>query len=267
MRASKRVKERGTEVLKDGRKIPYSRSFNPGDYVVTTYGSHEASDHSKGISLLVKHERRGKASWGLILDGLDILRGEASSLLQNQWGTGEAAELYMAVEALRVAFELQGIDKAMALYFRYGSDFSDGSNVFTLLDYFSGRNNISPGILQTMKEILRAIQERNPDMIHPSPIHNTVLQAIQTGDPRGICLLAKCIVAVDKNHKKKGTKRQKVANAVCDAANRLGKIPIWQEALEEYRNAGGDHDEGNFTRALRDAGFGWILPGRSCKRS
>jgi hypothetical protein len=56
-------KEQGTERLPDGRKIPYVRHFHPRDYVVTTYGSHDASDHAKGISLLVKHERRGKASW------------------------------------------------------------------------------------------------------------------------------------------------------------------------------------------------------------
>ena len=155
----------------------------------------------------------------------------------------------------------------MALYFRQGTDLSDGSNVFTLLDYFSDRNNISPGILQTMKDILHSIQKENPGLIHPSPIHNTVLRAIQTGDPRGVQLLAKCIAAVDKNHKKKGTKRQKVANAVCDAANRLGKVPTWQEALEEFRHAGGDYDEGNFTRALRGAGSGWILRGEVVRGS
>ena len=103
-------------------------------------------------------------------------------------------------------------------------------------------------------------------MIHPSPIHDTILRAIKTGDRREIDLLAKCIVAADKNHKKKGTKRQKVADAVCDAANRLGKIPPWLEALDEFVRAGGDEeistraDQGNFIRALRDAGFGWILP-------
>ena len=211
---SKTGEERGTEVMPDGRKIPYSRSFNPGDYVVTTYGSHDASDHSKGISLLVKHERRGKASWGLSLNGLEMRRGKASSILQDEWGTSGANELYFAVEFVR----------------RFPEKLKDTST---------------------------------PDTAG-SVIHDVILRAITTGKRDEIDLLAKCIISVDKNFAEdpfsRQTKRQKVANAICEAANRLGTIPTWQEALEEFRNAGGDYDEGNFTRALCEAGFGWILP-------
>ena len=114
-------------------------------------------------------------------------------------------------------------------------------------------------------------------MIYPSPIHDTILRAIQTGDPRGIRLLAKCIEAVDKNIPKGAndffnwTKRQKVSNAVCDAANEHGKIPTVEEIQEEFIRAGGDEeistraDPGNFIKALRDAGFEWLLHSASCK--
>ena len=112
------------------------RNFNPGDYVVTTYGSHDAADHAKGISLLVKHERRGKASWGMVLNGLQMHRGGASSVLQDAWGTNEVSELYFAVQAVRLAFELGGINEAIAFYFRHGTNFSDGNKFSpdTLLD-------------------------------------------------------------------------------------------------------------------------------------
>jgi hypothetical protein len=140
--------EQGTARLPDGRKIPYVRHFCPKDYVVTTYGSHDASDHAKGISLLVKHERRGKASWGLVVNGLDMRRGEASRVLQGAWGKTETTNLYFAVEGVRFAFE-QGINGAIAFYFRHRTEFGDRENVFTLLDYFTHRNNISPDTLKS----------------------------------------------------------------------------------------------------------------------
>ena len=284
---SKFTEERGTERLSDGRKIPYVRHFHPRNYVVTTYGSHDAADHTKGISLLVKHERRGKASWqkkaswGTVCDGLTMRRGKASSLLQGAWGRPETNELYSAVEGVRLAFE-QGINGAIAFYFRHKTEFGNGKNVFTLLDYFTRRNNISPDTLQIMKDVLQAIQKENPGMLYPSAIHDTILRAIQTGDPQRVYLLAKCIEAVDKTLPKDpkdfgayllsgGTKRQKVAKAVCDVANRHGKIPTVLEIQEEFMDAGGDKkfstraDEGNFIKALRDAGFEWLLPSASCK--
>jgi hypothetical protein len=251
-------------------------SYPKEDYVVTTYGSHDAADHAKGISLLVKHKRRGKASWDVVLNGKDMRRGEASRVLQKECETGEATELYFAVEGVRLAFEGDARN-AIAFYFKAGTEFSDGKDVFNLLDYFTGRKNIPLNTLQIMKDVLQAIQKENPGMLHPSPIHDTILRAIQTGDTRGIHLLAKCIEAVNKTIPKdskdcvtyfltRGTKRQKVADAVCAAANKLGRIPTWKEALKEFVDAGGDEeistraDEGNFIRTLRDAGFGWILP-------
>ena len=91
----------GIETLPDGRKIPFSKLFGPGDYVVTFYGSRDATAHSRGVSLLAKHTRRGTTTWGMAYDSFAMLRGEASRVLQKQWGTTEANELYLAVEWVR----------------------------------------------------------------------------------------------------------------------------------------------------------------------
>ena len=91
----------GIETLPDGRKIPFSKLFGSGDYVVTFYGSRDATAHSRGVSLLAKHTRRGTTTWGMAYDSFAMLRGEASRVLQKQWGTREANELYLAVERVR----------------------------------------------------------------------------------------------------------------------------------------------------------------------
>ena len=148
-RMSKVTEDRGTEQLSDGRKIPYSRRSYPSEnYIVTTYGSHNAADHAKGVSLLVKHERRGKAGWGLVPNGLTMRRGAASSLLGDLWGKPETNELYLAVEHVR----------------------------------------LSP---ETLKDT------RTP-YTAGSVIHDTILQAIKTGNTQKVYLLARCIEAVDK---------------------------------------------------------------------
>lgn len=95
-------------------------------------------------------------------------------------------------------------------------------------------------------------------------IYNAVLTAITTGEPHKLHLLAKCVEAVNALVKQT-TKRERVSAAILDAANKLGRVPTHLEALQSYSNAGLDADEGNFIRALRDAGFGWLL--HNCKKS
>lgn len=200
----------GTVTLDDGRKIPFVRSPGPGTYVATFYGSLDATAHTDGISLLVKHERRGTTSWGANLNGFLMLEGGPSNILQGVWRQNQTRWLYLAVDHVR--------------------HFPDSLSDF-----------------------------RTPETAG-SIIREVVLSAITGGNPHGLDLLSKCILAVENAHKKQ-TKRQMVADAVHAAANRLNKIPTWKEALQEFSNAGGDADEGNFTKALRDAGFAWLLRG------
>ena len=214
-----RQHECGTETLRDGRRIPFYRTYGPNDYICTQYGSDDPTAH--GVSLLAKHERRETTTWGQVLAGFSMLEGTdgPSNKLQNVWRRRETRWLYLAASHAKAFPE-------------------------ALRDF---RTPESAG------SIILAVIEN----------------ALRTGHASGLELLGKCIAAAH-TAAERNTKRQKVADAVCAAARRLGKIPTWIETLQDFSNAGGDADEGNFTRALRDAGFGWLLSGTSrtgCKRA
>lgn len=92
--------ETGVEVV-GRRRIPFTR-HTTGSYVVTTYGSQDASDHVRGITLLVKHERRGAVSWGTVANGATLDRGKASNKMQGTMlRSTEANNLFMAVRHVR----------------------------------------------------------------------------------------------------------------------------------------------------------------------
>jgi len=257
------VQECGVERQKDGRMIPYVRVMHKSQaYVWTQYGCQAIRD-LREVAPLFKHERRGKTSWGMAVDTMEMERGEASKILQGAWGKSETSRLYSAVEGVRVNLEVcDDPSKALEFYFSHGN-FSHEGRVFSYLDLLTGCDGIPPDLRQ---RLLEHYQKQRPGMIHPSPIHDAVLQAIQTGDTRGIRILAKCIVAVDRTRKKGGAKLWKVANAVVVAAGKSGRVPTWKKAMEEFRNAGGETDDANFVRDLRTAGFGWLLPVR-CQKS
>lgn len=95
-----RLSERGFE--KVGRKmVPYQRDVFPGNLIVTSYGSQDASDHCKGITLLVKHERRGARSWGTVASGEVTQVGPATNKLQGINKTRAGNNLFYAVQAVR----------------------------------------------------------------------------------------------------------------------------------------------------------------------
>ena len=119
-RMSKVTEDRGTEQLSDGRKIPYSRRSYPSEnYIVTTYSSDNAADHAKGVSLLVKHERRGKAGWGLVPNGLTMRRGAASSLLGDLWRNPEQRTLLSGRACSALPRNIEGYPHA--IYSRLGN--------------------------------------------------------------------------------------------------------------------------------------------------
>lgn len=257
------MQECGVERQKDGRMIPYVRvTHKAQDYAWTQYGCQTISDLRK-VAPLFKHERRGKTSWGMAVDAMEMERGEASKILQGAWGKSETSRLYGAVEGVRVNLEVcNDPAKALEFYFSHGN-FSHEGRVFSYLDLLTGCDGIPPDLRQ---RILEHYQKQSPGMLHPSPIHDAVLRAIQTGDTRGILLLAKCISAVGRIRRKGVPKLQKVANAVVAAAGKARRVPTWKQALEEFRDAGGHTDDANFVRDLRVAGFGWLLPVR-CQKS
>lgn len=81
----------------------YPGRGNPGDYIVTTYGTHDATAHVNGITLLVKHERRGGATWSTVAAGDVLQKGEATRILK-QGGilnTTAGNNLFHAVQLAR----------------------------------------------------------------------------------------------------------------------------------------------------------------------
>ena len=92
--------ETGVEVV-GRRSVPFSRTTT-GRYVVTYYGSQDATAHVRGITLLVKHDRRGAVSWGTIACGATLDRGKASNKMQGSTlRSTEANNLFMAVRHVR----------------------------------------------------------------------------------------------------------------------------------------------------------------------
>jgi hypothetical protein len=85
-----------------GKRIPFSKTENPDGYVVTRYGSTGSTAHAEGITLLVRHERKGRgASWGTVAAGEILERGRVTQRLQGIYNTTKGRNLFYAVRHLR----------------------------------------------------------------------------------------------------------------------------------------------------------------------
>jgi hypothetical protein len=84
--ATKTKRVSGEELLPNGLRVPYERTFHPRDYRVTFYGPRNPSD--PGTALLIQHKRRGITSWGHQVDGAqNRLSGDVK-----RYGLGPLAE-------------------------------------------------------------------------------------------------------------------------------------------------------------------------------
>lgn len=81
---------------------------------------------------------------------------------------------------------------------------------------------------------------------------------IISGERKQLAKLSRVIEAFHAQSKNE-TKRWSVARAVGEAARKHDRIPLACEALQCFANAGGDADEKNFRRALKDCGYGWLI--------
>lgn len=85
-----------------GKCIPYHKTENPDGYIVTYYGSTDATAVIKNpITLLIKHERRGGLFWGTTTTGEVTDRGRATQRLQGIYNTTRGHNLFIAVRHLR----------------------------------------------------------------------------------------------------------------------------------------------------------------------
>lgn len=198
----------GIEPQNDGRKIPFCRVSSTDDYAATFYGSEDATAHVAGVSLLVRHERRGTISWGIVACSSVLDRGPATNKLQGQLRSTEANNLFQAV--------------------RYVLNFP--SRIFD-----TGHPN-SPG---------REIAE-------------TVMRDIVSGDASGIRILEKCIEAAHLREEQ--TKADRILDALVAEANRLQRIPTWQEVRDQCEKSGYPYlDDSNFRKDIKMAGLNWLI--------
>jgi hypothetical protein len=100
-KATKKQYVRGEVLLPNGLRVPYERTFHPGDYRVTIYGPR--SPYDPGAALLIEHKRKGVVSWGHQVDGVqNHLSGDVK-----RYGLGplaeqpEIASLMMSVVTVR----------------------------------------------------------------------------------------------------------------------------------------------------------------------
>ena len=186
-----------------GKQIPFVRNGS-GEYIVTTYGSQDATDHVKGTTLLVKHERRGAVSWGGVAAGSVLMKGPVTNKLQGLLSSTAGNNLYVAVRAV-----------------------------------YMDPNNESVAQF--------AAQE----------IFSFIRRDILGGHTRHCDILAKCIEAAPERDKQ--TKREKLYNALIDAANQLKRIPIKSEVQEKWDNGESDaRDVRNFEKELKGMGLDWL---------
>ena len=193
-----------------GKRIPFVRSGS-WEYIVTTYGSQDATDNAtKGTTLLVKHERRGAASWGGVAAGSVLIKGPVTNKLQGILDTVIGNNLFHAVEFVR----------------HFPEKLSEIGH-----EYTAGRM-----------------------------IHDAILEDIVSGKPENTLLIAKCIEAAPL--REKASKRERIYNALIDAANQLKRIPIKREVLERWEagEIGGEagRDLRNFEKELKGMGLDWL---------
>jgi hypothetical protein len=136
--------QRGFENI-GGKRIPFVRSPGGSDYCATFYGSEDGTDHAKrriesiggrpktvfGTTLLVRHDRRGKSSWGFVSNGRHWISGSASNKLQGIIDTTDGDWLIAAVRHLRQfpdrLLDISTPDSPASIVLRFvGRDIAEG---------------------------------------------------------------------------------------------------------------------------------------------
>jgi hypothetical protein len=246
--------ERGFELI-GGKRIPFVRCQLDKDYWTTTYGSHDATDHAlaraekiggkikvvHGTTLLIRHERRGKSSWGPAWNGRQSISGKVANKLQGIIDTPEGDRLMSLVDHLR-RFPFR-IDNPPD---RVDDDPFDYGPAWALLCY-----RIREGSEEEFNKIvgeycsgwsLLCFIARDITGAHTryTQILEKVIEA-QSVRERETSIAARIIEALD----------------VC--ANRFDRVPTKTEVRTEYFNRGGSYmTNSDFSKELAKAGLGWL---------
>lgn len=99
---------------------------------------------------------------------------------------------------------------------------------------------------------------------------DVLVQAIKSGDLEQLGLLSKVIESVHAASNRMELRRR-VAVAVKMAAKRLNRVPTTEEIRQEFNNSRDakeliEYPEKDFREALKEAGFGWIIPSRKPRK-
>jgi hypothetical protein len=217
-----------------GKRIPFVHTQGGKDYWVTTYGSHDATDHAfvreekiggkikivHGTTLLVRHDRRGQSSWGTVCNGRQSISGKVANKLQDIIDTREGDWLISAVSHLRRVPE--------ALY--------DTSGEYTsakIILYFIGRD-IAGGHTRYTEMLAKVIEA----------------QEIIEGDTAA---------RLQESIGQKASIAARIIDALRVCANRLGRVPTKTEVRKEYMDHVGQYvTNGDFSKEIAKAGLAWL---------
>jgi hypothetical protein len=217
----------GEEVLPNGLRVSYRRTFYPGDYRVTDYGPTNPND--PGTARLKEHRRKGAASWDYGVDGMqNLLSGDVKryglGALANQ---PEIALLMMSVQSVRQFSNIQAWQVQV-----HGTE--------------GGEYPTHAGCIYGF--VLDAIRKGDAELLAPLA---ACIKACQHADtPSASQRMHNAVVAAANTHK-----RPPIAYEV--AVKYYGgkeKVPAsWER--------------GSFYKIMRKAGWGWLILPRKGRKS
>lgn len=251
----------GIVTLRDGRQIKFCRRRGHSGEIVTTYGSNDERfwDNATLIHTVyktlktrwdcfptpsvsdVKEEERARIM-------REKHKGAATSggHLQEYWKGAGVPEMYEAVLDVKMAFNTAAWvaeNPKMAVGLGSQPDPHD-----------EAKRRLSAAVKQG------GIMENDDgrEYTKDGVIFSLLLEAIRTGNPRKVQILAKCIEAA---HSLPKTEKpiSNVAYAVRKAARKVRSIPTLDNVVRELRRMHKASAKNHTTDTLRGQGFGWIL--------
>jgi hypothetical protein len=231
-----------------GKATPWTRHGSE-DYWTITYGSHNATEAVRlrrkriagkervvrGITLLVRHIRRGSSTWSVVYDGDLSLGKQFKNRMQGIIDAPAGRQLMESVDSLRhTPFMMD--------------DPADPGRSFAL---FCLR--------------LRKADEADLDRLVDQYIRwfgllPFLADDIARGRPHYTDMLVRIIEAQGLRERERSLSKD-IIDAALECANRLDRLPTKSEVREEY-NSRHLHDGGlgnsEFSRALKLAGLGWL---------
>jgi hypothetical protein len=237
--------ERGVEVM-GGKAIPFVRQGSE-DYWVTYYGSRDPTDYAfvreekiggkrkkvYGTTLLVRHKRREKSSWGIVCNGRQNVSGKAANKLQGIIDTREGNWIMSLVDHLN--------------HFPFAvDDPSDHGRAWALL----------------CTRIRKASDEEFAKVVGGYAAGWSLLCFIArdiAGRHTRYTQMLERVIEAQSVRERETSIAARIIEALRVCANRFGRVPTKTEVRTEYLNSGGSYmTNGDFSKELAKAGLDWL---------